>query len=239
MVNGQESVTKPDHTNTRCPRSTNLFCTLQNKEARSGAQPAQGNNPLGEWEITDWSYFLSLAERKPILQSGFSAFCFLQNLHHTLVEDIKRKINATRMERCRCGVYDLRHKEHDNWGLKCFSILYYWQLAAYWASYNLQKALVWIRCLTKTKADEHMNETPLHPPVAGTVMTPNYLRSPKISVSPYCDCSNSGNNKDECDKFTEFFTENTCLRKLPLRPAAVCLRFFDLFSIFCKSALFF
>lgn len=46
----------------------------------------------------------------------------------------------------------------------------------------------------------------------GTVMTPNYLRSPKISVSPYCNCSNSGNNKDECDKFTEFFTENTCLR---------------------------
>ncbi|XP_059215901.1 GDNF family receptor alpha-1a [Centropristis striata] len=46
----------------------------------------------------------------------------------------------------------------------------------------------------------------------GTVMTPNYLRSPKISVSPYCDCSNSGNNKDECDRFTEFFTENTCLR---------------------------
>ncbi|XP_030604198.1 GDNF family receptor alpha-1a isoform X2 [Archocentrus centrarchus] len=46
----------------------------------------------------------------------------------------------------------------------------------------------------------------------GTVMTPNYLRSTKISVSPYCDCSNSGNSKDECDTFTEFFTENTCLR---------------------------
>uniref|UniRef100_A0A3P8WV67 GDNF family receptor alpha 1 n=1 Tax=Cynoglossus semilaevis TaxID=244447 RepID=A0A3P8WV67_CYNSE len=46
----------------------------------------------------------------------------------------------------------------------------------------------------------------------GTVMTPNYLRSPKISVSPYCDCNNSGNNKDECDKFTEIFTENACLR---------------------------
>ncbi|XP_023183236.1 GDNF family receptor alpha-1-like isoform X2 [Xiphophorus maculatus] len=46
----------------------------------------------------------------------------------------------------------------------------------------------------------------------GTVMTPNYLRSPKISVSPYCDCTNSGNNKDDCDKFTEFFRENTCLR---------------------------
>ncbi|XP_075899104.1 GDNF family receptor alpha-1a isoform X2 [Nelusetta ayraudi] len=46
----------------------------------------------------------------------------------------------------------------------------------------------------------------------GTVMTPNYLRSPKISVSPYCDCSNTGNNKDECDRFSDFFTENTCLR---------------------------
>uniref|UniRef100_A0A1A7WE24 GDNF family receptor alpha n=1 Tax=Iconisemion striatum TaxID=60296 RepID=A0A1A7WE24_9TELE len=46
----------------------------------------------------------------------------------------------------------------------------------------------------------------------GTVMTPNYLRSHKISVSPYCDCSNSGNSKDECDKFTELFTGNTCLQ---------------------------
>lgn len=62
-----------------------------------------------------------------------------------------------------------------------------------------------------------VNHPSVHPS-AGTVMTPNYLRSPKISVSPYCDCSNSGNNKDECDKFTEFFTENTCLRKSPPTP---------------------
>ncbi|XP_061546611.1 GDNF family receptor alpha-1a isoform X1 [Phycodurus eques] len=48
--------------------------------------------------------------------------------------------------------------------------------------------------------------------LVGTVMTPNYLRSPKISVSPYCDCSNSGNNKDECDRLATFFTDNTCLR---------------------------
>ncbi|KAK5882855.1 hypothetical protein CesoFtcFv8_021397 [Champsocephalus esox] len=48
--------------------------------------------------------------------------------------------------------------------------------------------------------------------IVGTVMTPNYLRSARISVSPFCDCNNSGNNKDECDKLTEFFTENTCLR---------------------------
>ncbi|XP_035982624.1 GDNF family receptor alpha-1-like isoform X2 [Fundulus heteroclitus] len=61
----------------------------------------------------------------------------------------------------------------------------------------------------------------------GTVMTPNYLRSPKISVSPYCDCSNSGNNKDNCDKFTEFFTENTCLRtfSLLLKLPFTCIQF--------------
>ncbi|XP_061600720.1 GDNF family receptor alpha-1a isoform X2 [Cololabis saira] len=63
-------------------------------------------------------------------------------------------------------------------------------------------------CLKENYADCLLSYSGL----IGTVMTPNYLRSPKISVSPYCDCSNSGNNKDECDKFTEFFTENTCLR---------------------------
>lgn len=54
-------------------------------------------------------------------------------------------------------------------------------------------------------------------------MTPNYLRSPKISVSPYCDCSNSGNSKDDCDKFTEFFTENTCLRKSGCTDRCLCV----------------
>ncbi|XP_070834460.1 GDNF family receptor alpha-1a [Chaetodon trifascialis] len=63
-------------------------------------------------------------------------------------------------------------------------------------------------CLKENYADCLLSYSGL----IGTVMTPNYLRSPKISVSPYCDCSDSGNNKDECDKFTEFFTENTCLR---------------------------
>ncbi|KAG7266507.1 hypothetical protein CRUP_015683 [Coryphaenoides rupestris] len=52
-----------------------------------------------------------------------------------------------------------------------------------------------------------------------TIVTPNYLRSPKISVSPFCDCSSSGNNKDECGKFTEFFTDNTCL---PVLASSVC-----------------
>ncbi|XP_019900336.2 GDNF family receptor alpha-1b [Esox lucius] len=46
----------------------------------------------------------------------------------------------------------------------------------------------------------------------GTVMTPNYQRSPSFSVSPWCDCSSSGNGKPDCDKFSEFFSENRCLR---------------------------
>ncbi|KPP56850.1 hypothetical protein Z043_125491 [Scleropages formosus] len=47
----------------------------------------------------------------------------------------------------------------------------------------------------------------------GTAMTPNYLRLSHLSVSPWCDCSNSGNSKEECDKFLEFFTDNLCLRE--------------------------
>uniref|UniRef100_A0A3B5LCA4 GDNF family receptor alpha-1 n=1 Tax=Xiphophorus couchianus TaxID=32473 RepID=A0A3B5LCA4_9TELE len=46
----------------------------------------------------------------------------------------------------------------------------------------------------------------------GTVMTPNYVRSSGISLSPWCDCSSSGNSKPDCDKFAEFFTNNRCLR---------------------------
>ncbi|XP_036431016.1 GDNF family receptor alpha-1a isoform X1 [Colossoma macropomum] len=63
-------------------------------------------------------------------------------------------------------------------------------------------------CLKENYADCLLSYSGL----IGTVMTPNYLRSPKISVSPFCDCSSSGNSKEECDRFTEFFTDNVCLR---------------------------
>ncbi|XP_022540883.1 GDNF family receptor alpha-1a isoform X1 [Astyanax mexicanus] len=63
-------------------------------------------------------------------------------------------------------------------------------------------------CLKENYADCLLSYSGL----IGTVMTPNYLRSPKISVSPFCDCSSSGNSKEECDRFTEFFTDNGCLR---------------------------
>ncbi|XP_017320236.1 GDNF family receptor alpha-1a isoform X2 [Ictalurus punctatus] len=63
-------------------------------------------------------------------------------------------------------------------------------------------------CLKESYADCLLSYSGL----IGTVMTPNYLRSPKISVSPFCDCSNSGNSKEDCERFTEFFTDNACLR---------------------------
>ncbi|KAF5890582.1 GDNF family receptor alpha-1-like, partial [Clarias magur] len=62
-------------------------------------------------------------------------------------------------------------------------------------------------CLKENYADCLLSYSGL----IGTVMTPNYLRSPKISVSPFCDCSNSGNSKEDCERFTEFFTDNACL----------------------------
>ncbi|EFB26921.1 hypothetical protein PANDA_005899, partial [Ailuropoda melanoleuca] len=46
----------------------------------------------------------------------------------------------------------------------------------------------------------------------GTVMTPNYIDSSSLSVAPWCDCSNSGNDMEECSKFLNFFKDNTCLK---------------------------
>ncbi|EMP39022.1 GDNF family receptor alpha-1, partial [Chelonia mydas] len=46
----------------------------------------------------------------------------------------------------------------------------------------------------------------------GTVMTPNYIDSNSLSVAPWCDCSNSGNDIEECLKFLNFFQDNTCLK---------------------------
>lgn len=126
VKNRSSQVTKPDLTYTHCPHSANSFCLLQNKKARFGAQPAQGNNPLVEWEITDWSYLLSLAEREPILHSGFSAFCFLQKLHHTALllymGRREREINVTMIWLGYYSIHHLTQKKYDNWVLKGLNI---------------------------------------------------------------------------------------------------------------------
>lgn len=46
---------------------------------------------------------------------------------------------------------------------------------------------------------------------AGTVMTPNYINSNSLSVAPWCNCNNSGNDLEECMKFLNFFQDNACL----------------------------
>ncbi|XP_019738991.1 GDNF family receptor alpha-1b [Hippocampus comes] len=46
----------------------------------------------------------------------------------------------------------------------------------------------------------------------GTVITPNYKRSLGISLSPWCDCASSGNDKPECERFLDLFANNRCLR---------------------------
>ncbi|XP_073451927.1 GDNF family receptor alpha-1 [Aquarana catesbeiana] len=46
----------------------------------------------------------------------------------------------------------------------------------------------------------------------GTGITPNYIESTSLSVSPWCDCLNSGNYMDDCLKFLNFFKDNLCLR---------------------------
>ncbi|XP_041426744.1 GDNF family receptor alpha-1 isoform X2 [Xenopus laevis] len=46
----------------------------------------------------------------------------------------------------------------------------------------------------------------------GTGITPNYIGSNSLSVSPWCNCSNSGNYIDDCLKFANFFKDNICLQ---------------------------
>ncbi|XP_032869625.1 GDNF family receptor alpha-2-like [Amblyraja radiata] len=46
----------------------------------------------------------------------------------------------------------------------------------------------------------------------GSDMTPNYVDTADVVVAPWCSCSGSGNQKEECDKFLNYFKENVCLR---------------------------
>ncbi|CAL8259732.1 unnamed protein product [Arctogadus glacialis] len=63
-------------------------------------------------------------------------------------------------------------------------------------------------CLRENYADCLLSYSGL----IGTVMTPNYQRALGLSPSPWCDCASSGNNRAECDKFSDLFTTNRCLR---------------------------
>lgn len=80
------------------------------------------------------------------------------------------------------------------------------------------------------------HSTVLHSLLIGTVMTPNYIDSNSLSVAPWCDCSNSGNDIDECLKFLNFFQDNTCLSEYKIRCLKCVLGYFLEF-LYCLSTL--
>ncbi|KAK9962915.1 hypothetical protein ABG768_006153 [Culter alburnus] len=46
----------------------------------------------------------------------------------------------------------------------------------------------------------------------GSSITPNYVDNSTSNVSPWCSCSASGNLRDQCTEFLNYFTDNVCLR---------------------------
>uniref|UniRef100_A0A3Q0S7X0 GDNF family receptor alpha 4b n=1 Tax=Amphilophus citrinellus TaxID=61819 RepID=A0A3Q0S7X0_AMPCI len=45
----------------------------------------------------------------------------------------------------------------------------------------------------------------------GSTITPNYVDNSTSSVAPWCSCSASGSQREECDNFLGYFTDNICL----------------------------
>eukprot|EP00063_Salmo_salar_P092563 XP_014067398.1 PREDICTED: GDNF family receptor alpha-4-like [Salmo salar] len=50
----------------------------------------------------------------------------------------------------------------------------------------------------------------------GSTITPNYLDNSTSNVGPWCSCSASGNHREQCDDFLEYFHDNVCLKKAML-----------------------
>ncbi|XP_077434003.1 GDNF family receptor alpha-4 [Vanacampus margaritifer] len=46
----------------------------------------------------------------------------------------------------------------------------------------------------------------------GSTITPNYVDNATSSVAPWCSCSASGNQRQECEYFLDYFTDNICLQ---------------------------
>nr|XP_014005005.1 unnamed protein product [Salmo salar] len=52
--------------------------------------------------------------------------------------------------------------------------------------------------------------------LVGSTITPNYLDNSTSNVGPWCSCSASGNHREQCDDFLEYFHDNICLKKAML-----------------------
>ncbi|XP_035391088.1 GDNF family receptor alpha-4 isoform X1 [Electrophorus electricus] len=46
----------------------------------------------------------------------------------------------------------------------------------------------------------------------GSSITPNYVDNATSNVSPWCTCSTTGSQREQCTEFLDYFTENVCLR---------------------------
>lgn len=51
---------------------------------------------------------------------------------------------------------------------------------------------------------------------AGSPITPNYAENTTSNVSPWCTCSASGSQRQQCTQFLDYFTNNICLSKSPV-----------------------
>ncbi|KAF4081127.1 hypothetical protein AMELA_G00157880, partial [Ameiurus melas] len=45
----------------------------------------------------------------------------------------------------------------------------------------------------------------------GSPITPNYAENTTSNVSPWCTCSASGSQRQQCTQFLDYFTNNICL----------------------------
>ncbi|KAI1887387.1 hypothetical protein AGOR_G00189780 [Albula goreensis] len=46
----------------------------------------------------------------------------------------------------------------------------------------------------------------------GSTITPNYVDNSTSNVAPWCSCTASGNQKEQCAEFMAYFTDNICLK---------------------------
>ncbi|KAJ7988846.1 hypothetical protein DPEC_G00313430 [Dallia pectoralis] len=50
----------------------------------------------------------------------------------------------------------------------------------------------------------------------GSTITPNYLDNSTSNVGPWCSCSASGNHREQCHDFLDYFHDNVCLKNAML-----------------------
>lgn len=81
---------------------------------------------------------------------------------------------------------------------------------------------------------------------AGSPITPNYADNTTSNVAPWCTCSASGNQRQQCTEFLDYFTNNICLSKSPMHSSdynthwsLICLYYIHQFpmssSEFCSN----